>query len=96
MRIRFKNFTQLLLDLTINALFILFSLFILKFILKVGPTGLFLERSFKLVGLVFLILFILFIFFFIYNKDFSFKKKFDFPQFKDIFLIALPISPIII
>lgn len=95
MRIRFKNFTQLLLDLTINALFILFSLFILKFILKVGPTGLFLERSFKLVGLVFLILFILFIFFFIYNKDFSFKKKFDFPQFKDIFLIALPISPII-
>lgn len=93
--LKLKNLTQLMLDLAISALFVLSSMFLLKFVLTAGPTAVFLGRSYKLVGLVFIILSIIFIFFLIKDKEFKFKRKFDFPQFKDFFLISLPMSPVI-
>ena len=50
--LKLKNTLQLALDLTISCLFILVSMLLLKFILPNGLTTFFLERSYKLVGLV--------------------------------------------
>ena len=60
---KFKNFTQLILDLAISALFVFFCMFILKYILVHGPTAVFLDRSFKLVGFIFILLSISFLIF---------------------------------
>ena len=69
--IKSKNLTQLILDLTITALFVFSSMFLLNYVLIAGPTAVFLSRSYKLVGLVFLILSIILIFYLIKNKDFT-------------------------
>ena len=92
---KIKNLTQLILDLAVSALFILVSMFVLKFVLTFGPTSVFLERSCKLIGIGFVSLTIIFICFFIKDKNFQLKKKFDLPQFKDFLLISLPMSPVI-
>ena len=92
---KFKNFTQLILDLAISALFVFFCMFILKYILVHGPTAVFLDRSFKLVGFIFILLSISFLIFFIKNKEFRFKRNFEFPKFNDLILISFPISPVI-
>ena len=92
---KIKNLTQLILDLAVSALFILVSMFVLKFVLTFGPTSVFLERSYKLIGIGFVSLTIIFICFFIKDKNFQLKKKFDLPQFKDFLLISLPMSPVI-
>ena len=93
--IKSKNLTQLILDLTITALFVFSSMFLLNYVLIAGPTAVFLSRSYKLVGLVFLILSIILIFYLIKNKDFTLKGKFVFPNIKDFILISFPLSPVI-
>ncbi len=95
MNINLKSFTKLLLDFTVNALFVLFTLYFLKFILNSGPTNLFLERSYKLVGIVFILLSITFLISLINNVEFKFKKRFEFSKLKDVYLIAVPLSPVI-
>ena len=71
--LKLKNILQLALDLTISCLFILVSMLILKYMLPNGLTTSFLERSYKLVGLVFVILSIIFIILWIKDRDFKFK-----------------------
>ena len=93
--LKLKNILQLALDLTITSLFILVSMLILKFILPNGLTTSFLERSYKLVGLAFVVLSIIFIILWIKNRDFKFQKKFDFPGINDLVLILLPLSPVV-
>ena len=93
--LRFKNTSQLALDLTVSSLFLLVSMFMLKFALPDGLTTSFLERSFKLVGLVFILLSVIFIVLWIKDPSFKFKKKFDFPKINDLALISLPMSPVI-
>lgn len=93
--IKFKNLTQFILNITITALFIFFSMFILRYVLIAGPTAVFLNRSYKLVGLLFIILSVVLIFFLIRDKDFTFKGRFVFPKIKDFILILLPMSPVI-
>lgn len=92
---KLKNTLQLALDLTISCLFILVSMLLLKFVLPNGLTTFFLERSYKLVGLVFIVLSIIFIILWINNRDFKFKQKFDFPKINDLALISLPMSPVV-
>ena len=93
--LRFKNFAQFILDFVISAFFVFFCIFLLRYILVHGPTAVFLERSYKLVGLAFIILSITFLFFFIKNKDFRFKRNFEFPKLNDLILISFPMSPVI-
>ena len=93
--LKIKNFSQLILDLTVSALFIFISMFLLRYVLIHGPTAVFLERSYKLVGLIFAILSITFLLFYIKNKNFEFKYKFKFPKLSDFLLISFPMSPVI-
>jgi hypothetical protein len=86
---------QLVLDLAISSLFVLVSMFLLKFVLPDGSTTTFFYRSYKFIGLVLLILGIIFVILLIKVKNFKFKQKFNFPQPKDLLLISLPMSPII-
>ena len=93
--LKLKTLPQLILDLAISSLFVLVSMFFLKFALPGGLTIVFFERSYKLLGTISLLLIIIFIILLIITKDFKFKKKFDLPKPKDLLLIALPMSPII-
>ncbi len=93
-KLKLKSFSQFVLDLTFSSLFILLSMFLLKFILPEGITVVFFERIYKVIGLVFIILIVIFIVLLIKDKNFKFKKKFDLPNFKDLVLIFFPMSPI--
>lgn len=92
---RLKISTQFILDLSISGLFALFSMTILTFIIPLGVTRSFLVGGSKAVAIVFVTLSILFLISWFFNKDFKLKKKIDFPEFKDFFLLALPLSPVI-
>jgi len=92
--IKSKNI-QTILDLSISAFFVLCSMAILKFFLPSGLTTDFLVRGFKLIGLIFIFTTVLFLFFLYFNKNFKFKKKIEFPELKDFFLLALPMSPVL-
>ena len=89
-----KN-TQLIFDLGISALFVLCSMLILRFFLPVGITTDFLAKGYKLVILIVVALNLLFLISWYFNKDFKFKKKIEFPELKDLFLLALPMSPVL-
>ena len=74
-------------------------MFFLRYILVHGPTAVFLERSFILVGLLFVLLSITFLIFFVKNKDFRFKRNFEFPKliFVDLYeAYAMPPSTAIV
>ena len=92
---KLKINTQFLLDLSISGLFALFSMTILTFIIPLGVTRSFLVGGYKAVAIVFVTLSILFLISWYFDKDFKFKKKNNFPEFKDFFLLALPLSPVI-
>ena len=92
---RLKISTQFILDLSISGLFALFSMTILTFIIPLGVTRSFLVGGSKAVAIVFVTLSILFLISWFFNKDFKLKKKLDLPEFKDFFLLALPLSPVI-
>lgn len=87
--------TQFILDLCVSAFFALISITIMTFILPEGRSLNFLFRSYKLIGLIFALLGIIFLFFWYFDKNFKFKKKFEYPELKNLILISLPISPII-
>ncbi len=90
-----NKYTQLILDLAITGLFVLFAMTILIFLLPKGLTSEFLLRSLKLVSFVFIFLILIFFLFRKYSENFKFKKKFQIPELKDFFLIALPMSPVL-
>ncbi|WP_440651115.1 sulfatase-like hydrolase/transferase [Candidatus Pelagibacter sp. HIMB1495] len=92
---KLKNLTQLILDLNISALFVFLNMLILRYVLIHGPTAVFLDRSYKLVGLAFVILGITFVLFYIKTKNFRFKCNFEFPKLGDFLLISFPMSPVI-
>ena len=92
---RLKISTQFILDLSISGLFALFSMTILTFIIPLGVTRSFLVGGSKAVAIVFVTLSILFLISLFFNKNFKLKKKIDLPEFKDFFLLALPLSPVI-
>ena len=92
---KIKNLSQVILNLNICTIFIFVSMYVLKFILPIGYTTEFLVRGYKLISLFILPLSILFLISIIFTKDFKLKNKIDFPNLKDIALLALPMSPII-
>ena len=89
------KYTQSVLDLAIAGIFILFAMTILIFLLPKGLTYEFLLRSLKLISFVFIFLILIFFLLWKYSENFKFKKNFQFPELKDFFLIALPMSPVI-
>lgn len=93
MKIKIK--TQLLLDLSITSLFIIFSMTIMRFIIPNGFTTKFLLLGSKLIGFIFIISSVIFLIDQFLNKNFIYKKKLDFPKFKDFIFLTLPMSPVI-
>ena len=93
MKINFK--TQFILDLSVAGLFVVFCMISLINILPLGFTRSFLVGGYKAVSLISIILMFLFLFAWFLNKDFKFKKKISFPNLKDLFLLILPLSPIL-
>ena len=91
---RFKINTQLLLDLFISGILTLFSMKLISFFIPDGVTLKFLIRALKIIVFISLILGVIFIIFLIFDKNFKFKKKIEFPRFSDFALIALPMSPV--
>ena len=90
-----NSYLQLILDFTFSGFFILISMITLNFILPKGLTTEFLFRGSKLVSIACVILTLIFILSWILNKNFKFKKKFEIPEFKDLILVTLPISPVL-
>ena len=68
---------------------------LLTFFIPLGITRSFLVGGYKAVTLVFIALSIFFLISWYFDKNFTFKKKFNFPNLKDSILLALPISPVI-
>ncbi len=92
---KLKINTQLILDFSISAFFVLFSMTIMKFIIPLGFTSKFILLGSKLIGIIFIILLIIFFISWYFNKNFKFKKKVNLPELKDTILIILPLSPVI-
>lgn len=92
---KIKNKTQLILDLNLSIVFLIFSMTVLQFIFPKGLTTKFLILGSKFATYVFIILIIIFLISWILNKNFKFKKKIDLPEFNDFILLALPMSPVI-
>ena len=90
-----NKYLQLILDFTISGLFVFLSMTILIFIIPKGLTAEFLFRGSKLVGFAFSVLSIIFLIFWLFNRNFKFKKKIQFPELKDFLLLALPMSPVL-
>ena len=91
---RFKINTQLIFDLFVSGILTLFSMKLISMLIPDGITLKFLIRGSKIVGFISLILGVIFIIFLIFDKNFKFKKKIEFPRFSDFALIALPMSPV--
>lgn len=92
---KLKINTQFFLDLALCGLFTLISMFIMSFFFPEGLTTIFLHRSSKLIGIIFIIFSIFFLIYWYFDKNFNFKKKFYLPKLKDFLLLALPMSPVI-
>ena len=92
---KIKNTTQLIFDLNISAFFMLFSMTIISFIIPSGFNAKFLLLGSKFISLVFVSLTIISLIFWLFYKNFKLKRKFSLPELKDLFLVALPLSPVI-
>lgn len=92
---KLKVNTQLILDFSISAFFILFSLTLMRFIIPVGFTSKFILLGSKLISITFVVLIIIFLISWSFDKSFKFKKKFNLPELKDIILLIFPLSPVI-
>jgi hypothetical protein len=92
---KLKNNTQLILDFAISGLFVLLSMILMKYLIPPGNITIFLSRGSKLVALACIPLITLFLISWFFNKSFKFKNKICLPNSKDLFLIALPMSPVI-
>lgn len=90
-----NKITQSIFDLSISAIFILFSMAILKFSLPQGLTTDFLLRGFNLISYIAVALNIFFLISWYFDKDFKFKKKIELPELKDLLLLALPMAPVL-
>jgi len=90
-----NKITQSIFDLSISAIFILFSMAILKFSLPQGLTTDFLLRGFNLISYIAVVLNIFFLISWYFDKDFKFKKKIELPELKDLLLLALPMAPVL-
>ena len=87
--------TQYLLNLSISGLFIILSITILQFTLPDGLITKFLLLGNKLMIFISLFLIFLFMVSWLFDQNFKFKKKFQFPKPQDFFLLLLPTSPVI-
>jgi len=90
-----NKITQSIFDLSISAIFILFSMAILKFSLPQGLTTDFLLKGFNLISYIAVALNIFFLISWYFDKDFKFKKKIELPELKDLLLLALPMAPVL-
>ena len=92
---KLKINTQIILDFCISAFFIFFSMTVIRLFIPVGFTSKFIFLGSKLIGMIFIVLIIIFLISWFFDKNFKFKKKFNFPQLKDTILLILPLSPVI-
>lgn len=92
---KLKVNTQIILDFCISTFFIFFSMTVIRLFIPVGFTSKFIFLGSKLIGMIFIVLIIIFLISWFFDKNFKFKKKFNFPQLKDTILLILPLSPVI-
>ena len=77
---KLKNNTQLILDFSITAFFVLLSMTIMRFIIPLGFTSKFMLLGSKLIGIIFIVLLIIFLISWAFDKNFKFKKKLTCPS----------------
>ena len=92
---KLKINTQLILDFSVSAIFILFCMTIIRFIIPVGFTSKFILLGSKLISLIIILFIIIFLVSWFFDENFKFKKKFKLPELKDTILLILPLSPVI-
>jgi len=95
MKLKFN--TQLILDLIFSTLFLIFSISIIRLIIPEGFNTKFLLfiLTTNLLSLILIIFIILLIISLYFDRTFKLKREIEFPQFQDLLLITLPMSPII-
>ena len=91
-----SKITQLTLNLSFAGIYVLFSMVVLRFIIPDSSiTTQFLIRGSKLVFISLIAISFIFFSSWVFNKEFKFKKQIHFPELKDFFLLALPMSPVV-
>lgn len=86
---------QLILDLSVSGFFVLLIMLGLALFIPKGATYDFLMRGYLLVALLSISIGILFLILWFFNQDFILKKKIELPQLKDLFFLALPMTPVV-